>query len=283
MPSTASVTTWNATSSRLWRLTIAAPARRAQRVVDDVLDLVHEARSREPLGVRADARGCPRSVAAARVSAVGERLDRRVAEQHAGLAVDHRLERAAAAERDHRPAAGLRLDRHDAEVLFAGQDGRRSRAIQVAHLFVGAPAEELEPSPASALEARALGPVADDRQRRRRPGARPSSRGRRACRARGPTPPETRAVAGPARPARACRTSVSTGGYTRVDSTIIVQRDPPRNILRDSEIAVYAACRGAVPPGQRGQHRPQQRAADASRPAPARSRRRTGPRRSASA
>ena len=34
---------------------------------------------------------------------------------------DDRLERAAAAQRDHRPAAGLRLDRHDAEVFLAGQ------------------------------------------------------------------------------------------------------------------------------------------------------------------
>ena len=42
--------------------------------------------------------------------------------------------------------------------------------------------------------------------------------------------------------------------------TIIVQRDPPRNILRDSEIAVHPALGGAVPTSQARQHRPQQRA-----------------------
>ena len=53
--------------------------------------------------------------------------------------------------------------------------------------------------------------------------------------------------------------------------------------MRIRHIAVHPAGRGAVPPGQPGQHRPQQLRSRRARPDPRRSRRRTDPRRIASA
>ena len=97
---------------------------------------------------------------------------RRRLDEHAGFAVDDGLERAAAAERDHRPAAGLRLERHDAEVLLAGQQRGDRRAVEIANLFVRAPAEELRRRRRRTLRA------APARARRRRWSAAPARAGR---------------------------------------------------------------------------------------------------------
>ena len=182
-----------------------------------------------------------------------------VGDEHAGLAVDDRFERAAAAERHHRPAAGLRLDRHDAEVFFARQQhGGRACGSSSRTASSVEPAEQLarrRPA-ASASSARAFRAVADDVERHA--GA--------ACAA---VDGQIEAFVGHQgrhdRRKSASRDGASSAGREELGIdrrihngrlTIIVQRDPPRNILRNSEIAVYAAGRGAVPAGQ-------------SRPAPA--------------
>ena len=71
------------------------------------------------LGVPPDALGIPRRLGGP-AQAVGKRLFAGL-DQNPGFAIDHGFERAAAAERHDRPAAGLRLERHDPEILFAGK------------------------------------------------------------------------------------------------------------------------------------------------------------------
>ena len=98
---------------------------------------------------------------------VGEGLGRRFVDEQAGLSGHHRLERATAAERDHRPAARLRLERHDAEVLFAGQQNDRRPAVQIAHVgSVSRPRNCVSPPPA--VRAPPLRTVSDDLQRNAR-------------------------------------------------------------------------------------------------------------------
>src|SRR5205823_1335952 len=50
---------------------------------------------------------------------------------------------AAAPEGDHGRPAGLRLDRHDAEIFFAGEDQRATAAHLLANYLVRLPAEEM--------------------------------------------------------------------------------------------------------------------------------------------
>jgi len=57
---------------------------------------------------------------------------------------DNRFEGAAARIRDDRPAARLRLERHDAEILFAGKHHHAGAAIEIAHLVVAQPAEKFD-------------------------------------------------------------------------------------------------------------------------------------------
>ena len=158
----------------------------AHRVVDDRRHLVAEPGAAEALGVAADGGGVEPMRRARRRIAVGERRGRRLVDQHAGLARDDRLERAAPAERDHRAAARLRLDRHDAEVLFAGQqhDGGRARYRSRTSSSSTA-AEELDVGADSAARRSsrgALGPVADDASAARRRDGRRRWRRRCACR-----------------------------------------------------------------------------------------------------
>ena len=71
-----------------------------------------------------------------------------------------------AAQRDDRTAARLRFDRHDAEVLFTGQQDRCRSSIEVADLGVGTAAEQLDVGACGQLaSASALGSVADDAER----------------------------------------------------------------------------------------------------------------------
>ena len=99
----------------------------------------------------------------------------RLVDEHAGHAVDDRFERAASRERDDGRAAGLRLDRRDAEVFFAWKQHGGRAAIVIAHVLVGQRSEQLHVG-AGARDERgqsvALRPVADDAKRRAREAAR---------------------------------------------------------------------------------------------------------------
>ena len=93
-------------------------------------------------------------------------------EEHARLAVDHRIQRAAGGVGPHRPAGGGRLQRRDAKILFAGKN-ERPAAFEIAPLggVVDRP-EELDVRAGQTLQPRAVASVADDLQRRVEPGAR---------------------------------------------------------------------------------------------------------------
>ena len=75
---------------------------------------------------------------------IGERLGGRGVDQHPGFTGDDRFERAAARERNHRTPAGLRLERHNTEVLLAGHQRECGTPIQVAKVLVRQPAEKLD-------------------------------------------------------------------------------------------------------------------------------------------
>ena len=64
-------------------------------------------------------------------------------DQEPRLAVDDGFERTAPGQRDDRPAAGLRLDRDDPEILFAGQEHGGRAAIELTHGFIGRSAQKL--------------------------------------------------------------------------------------------------------------------------------------------
>ena len=99
----------------------------------------------------------------------GQRRDRRLVEQHARFVLLHGFEGAAAGQRHHRPAARLRLDRHDTEVFFAWQKYRQRLPVFVADLPVRQPAEELDPRTGTALEPCPVRTVADDAELRSDP------------------------------------------------------------------------------------------------------------------
>ena len=257
-PSIASETTWKVTSSRLWRFTMRAGS--GDRAPPSRRRTARGRSARRAGGWRP--RRTRRSIASR--DAVGERLGRRLVDEDAGLAGDDGFERAAAAERDDRPSARLRFERHDAEVLFARQQRHRRAAVQLANLVVGAAAEKLHVGAGR----RARGARAPVRRRRssaaRRPGGSRRSRDRCACRAPAPT-----------RRARIAREPDVVGmKELGVDGrihhgrlAIIVSADPARNIMRDSDIAVRAARRVAVPARQPRHHRPHHARCRAARPA----------------
>ena len=172
MPSRASVTTWKATSRRLWRFTIAVPA----GAVIVVVNRVHRSRVTKRSRLKrsaccADAPRVPRRCRGA-AQAVGQRFFTRL-DQHARLAVDHRFQRAAAAERDHRPAARLRL-----RAARCRSPLRPGRIVAIDERYrsrissLRAPAEEPHVVAAERLEPRAFRSVADDRQRHAGPAGR---------------------------------------------------------------------------------------------------------------
>ena len=117
---------------------------------------------------------------------VGEARRRLLAEQHAGARRRRTESRGAAdAVGDHRHARGLRLDRHDPEVLLAGEQ-QRAGAARAARR-----ARRRGRWPSSSASAPAPAPQRPRaRVHRRRPSAvrpgarRPRPRGRRACTAR---------------------------------------------------------------------------------------------------
>ena len=95
---------------------------------------------------------------------VGPGVRRGAVDQDAGVAVDHRLERAAAGQRDDRPAAGLRLDGDDPEILLARQEHGGGAAIELTHVFIGRSAEKLHFGTGNGLESSPVGALAGDFQ-----------------------------------------------------------------------------------------------------------------------
>jgi len=61
---------------------------------------------------------------------------------HARDSIDHGLECAADAGGDHRASAGLRFDRHNAEILVAGKEQRFGAPVELAHIVVGCAFDE---------------------------------------------------------------------------------------------------------------------------------------------
>ena len=260
--------------------------RRGHGVVDDLADLAHETIAAEAFGVLPDALGVP-----------GRRAPRAAGPRRAPLrpaptstpvspsiTVSSAPPRPSATTgRPHACASSGTMPKSSSPGRIVAIDERyRSRISSL----VRQPRNRTS-SPASASSRVALRAVADDGQRQLAPAAPRRSPGRPAYRARAPKPPGNPF-------ARACWRATSRRSMRCVERrldrgihdgrlAIIVQRDPPRNILRDSEIAVYAALGRAVPAGHRRHDRPHHPAASPARPARARSRRRTGPRHSASA
>ena len=95
---------------------------------------------------------------------VGPGVRRGAVDQDARFAVDHRLERAAAGQRDDRPAAGLRLDGDDPEILFAREEHGGGAAIELTHVFIGRSAQELHFGTRQGLEAGPVGALSGDFQ-----------------------------------------------------------------------------------------------------------------------
>src|SRR6185436_8661293 len=141
-----------------------------------------------------------------------------------------------------------------------GKNGGDARAIEIADFFVGAPADELDAVTSEALEVGALRPVANHRESEARL-ARGHHRQIHAF-VRYERGHHQKLGLWLDRHSRPGRVELSVDRRIHKGRlTIIVKRDPPRNILRDSEIAVYSAFRGAVPPRQSREHRSQQRVA----------------------
>ena len=163
MPSRASVTMWKATSSRLWRFTIDAPAAAAIVSSIDVRDLADEAIAAERLGVLADRDRRPTSRRAARRRPSASASSPARPECRSRRRSRFRARRRGPSATTGRPQA-CDFERHDPEILFAGKDRRDRRSVEIANLLVGAPARETARHRRAALRALPLGPVADDGQ-----------------------------------------------------------------------------------------------------------------------
>ena len=290
MPSSASLTTKNATSSRLYRRIIVHPRRRGERLGDAATcgNLASRGMPSPPRRTRsawrAD-RGRRRSAArrARRASGVGEApRPTASAHEHAGYAVDHALERASLAQA--RPPGGRRpalrpapcrspLRRASAPRGSAGTAADRPRRS-------ASPGTRRRPAGHRA-QPRFLGPVADDRQRRRRPLRTRGSPRRAACRA-------------PARTRPGSRLGTPGGvGLVKVCIDRGIHDGRPRDYSiggfcpQHNENSPHSGPRGrAVARSQRASRARTGRSSRGSRPArpaPARNRRRTDPTRSASA
>ena len=92
-----------------------------------------------------------------RLSAVGERLARTLTDEHARFAIDDGFDGATFSQGNNGAAAGLGLDRNDAEVLGAGEERGFGRAVALADLLVRLPAQERHARTGQALELRSFG------------------------------------------------------------------------------------------------------------------------------
>ncbi len=152
-PSSASEMTWNATSRRLCRIIAAAPRRLRAPAPRSRRRTARGRNARRGGGSRPASKRLRSSAArSASANAVGGRL----VDEQAGLSWHDRLERAAAPQRHHRAAAGLRFERHDAEVLFAGQqhDTRRGDTARAPRSLARRPRNSARPRAARSSAAR---------------------------------------------------------------------------------------------------------------------------------
>ena len=78
------------------------------------------------------------------------------AEEDPGFILPHRFEGASRSVRDHRPAGGLRFERCQTEILFAGKDERSTARHLPANLIVGHPAEEANGWASQGFQARTI-------------------------------------------------------------------------------------------------------------------------------
>src|SRR4029077_3080831 len=92
----------------------------------------------------------------------GEALDRALASEDAGDAVAHGLPCSASSQRDHRRAAGLRLDGNHPEILCPRQQHGRRLLVERPDLFVCLPAQEADTGASQAFQPASLRAPADD-------------------------------------------------------------------------------------------------------------------------
>ena len=203
------------------------------------------------LGVRGGWRRCPSQSPSARRSRVGERAGRRLVDEHARSPRSTTVSSAPPrAEGDDRPAAGLRLERHDAEILFARQQGDRRAVIGGR----GSPRSDSRPANStSAPGRRARAARAPDRRRRWSAGTPRPAAG---------LDGEVQTLVGHQRRHHEARRSGDLAGRLKelgVDRrihhsrpAIIVSADPPRNILGNRHIAVRTVRPWPGPTGPAG-------------------------------
>jgi hypothetical protein len=80
-------------------------------------------------------------------------------DQRPGFTVHDRFQGASFAERDDRCAAGLRLDRNDAEIFGSGQQNDVGGLIQGSDLLIGPPAEKFHIWTGKLAKTRFFGPL----------------------------------------------------------------------------------------------------------------------------
>ena len=164
-PSSASETTWKATSRRLCRLTMRGV--RSSRMASSMsrCHLVAEPRAAEPLGVPADGAGVEPAIAARRAIAVGERLgvgsSTRTPVSPATTVSSAPPRPSATTGRPHACASSGTMPKSSSP----GSSDDRRAPVQLADLVVRDAAEELHVGAGGALERGALRPVADNLQR----------------------------------------------------------------------------------------------------------------------
>ena len=179
---------------------------------------------------------------------------RGLVDEDAGDAVEDRLDRAAAAQRDDRRPARLRFDRHDAEILLAGKEHGRRASILVVYGLVGQRAEKLHVGSRARGEIHqraALGSVADDAKWH--VGEMAGLDGHVDALIRNESRHNQQRVFASDRVIRDEKARID-GRIDDVGVTIIVPTDPAGNVLRDGDIVVDPAGRGGIPARQRVEH-----------------------------
>ena len=177
-----------------------------------------------------------------------QQLDRLLLEKLARFAGNDRIQRAAALERDHRTACGLRLDRRDAEILQAGEDKRPAARQQIRAVPRPARSREIAPSARPSLPA-APGRALCRRSSAAGPaGCRPARPDRCACRGSGArrSGNSLRRVAGRRRSARRLDGRIDDGRVAVVSSAWMrawISR-------ADGDELVDALRGGVIPPAE---------------------------------
>ncbi len=198
--------------------------------------------------MRGSAGGVEREAAQA-VERGEEARGSRLGVQDARLAVQHRLGRPPEPERDDRRPAGLRLQRHDAEILLTRHQHGLRGAVQVAqHLVVGS-VEESDRLTGPLREAGALGP--EPRDREGQPAGVRGVDGVVEALVRGERRHDEEAA--PGRPGRRRRVELRVHGRKHDGSLASPQPgDAASHVLRIREKGVHARHGRAVPRAKRG-------------------------------